>query len=163
MGSCGCYSQRKGRGAGGRGRRGYPHRAVKAIVLRKAVYKVSVAEPGDADIKTMSNATVQQGGDEGGRTKSASEPPPLARNKRRAPTYVLSPAKSVALIECFNNNGLLKQKGCWRGSCNGKPVSGVTVADLSRDGLLTVSTTRRRGSAQLTERGDWFAQTLIEA
>jgi hypothetical protein len=111
----------------------------------------------------MSKATVQQGGDEEARTKSTSGLPVLAHNKRRAPIYILSPAKSIALVECFKNNGLLRQKGCWRGSRDGKPVSGITVADLSRDGMLMVTTNRQRGSAQLTERGNWFARTLIEA
>jgi hypothetical protein len=87
----------------------------------------------------------------------------LARNERRAPISILSPAKRTALIECFNNVGLHKQKGSWRGSSDGKPVSGSTVADLSRDGMLAVTTNRQRGSAQLTDRGNWFARTLIDA
>jgi hypothetical protein len=39
--------------------------------------------------------------------------------------------------------------------------SGVTIADLARDGMLTVTKTHRLGSAQLTERGNWFARTLL--
>ena len=39
-----------------------------------------------------------------------------------------------------------------------KPISGVTVADLGRDGMLTLSTLRE--SARLTPRGNWFARTV---
>ena len=112
----------------------------------------------------MSEANAQRGHPEEARTKFASRLPPLlSPNKGRAPINILSPAKRTGLIECFNNNGLHKQKGFWRGSPVGKPVSGSTVADLSRDGMLAVTTNRQRGSAQLTERGNWFARTLIEA
>ena len=111
----------------------------------------------------MRNAT-QQGEIENTRTKPACELLPLrARNERRAAISLLSPAKQTALIEAFNNNGLQKQKGYWRGSPDSEPISGGTVADLSRDGMLTVTTIRQRGSAQLTERGSGFGRTLIEA
>jgi hypothetical protein len=110
----------------------------------------------------MKNAA-RQGDIENTRTKPAYELlPSFARNERRAPISLLSPAKRTALVESFNNNGLQKQKGCWRGSSESKPISGSTVADLSRDGMLTVTRNRQRGSAQLTERGSWFARTLIE-
>jgi hypothetical protein len=89
--------------------------------------------------------------------------PLVALNKRPAPISILSSARRTALIECLNNNGLHKQKGCWRGSSDGKRVSGSTVADLSRDGMLSVTTNRLSGSAQLTDRGNWFARTLIKA
>jgi hypothetical protein len=111
----------------------------------------------------MKNAA-QQGELETIRTKPASELLPLlARNERRAEISLLSPAKRTALIESFNNNGLHKQKGCWHGSSDSKPISGSTVADLRRDGMLAVTTNRQHGSAQLTVRGSWFARTLIEA
>lgn len=84
-------------------------------------------------------------------------------NKLRAPITLLSLAKRTALIECFNNNGLRKLKGCWCGTLEGKHISGVTVADLSRDGMFSVITNRQYGSAGLTERGQWFARALIEA
>ena len=35
------------------------------------------------------------------------------------------------------------------------------VADLVRDGMLTSTTEHRLGSARLTERGNWFARTLL--
>ena len=112
----------------------------------------------------MKNAA-QQGDIENIGTKPASALLPLlARNEQRAPISLLSPAKRTALIQSFdNNNGLYKQKGCWHGSSDSKPISGSTVADLRRDGMLTVTTSQQRGSAQLTERGNWFARTLIEA
>ena len=86
-----------------------------------------------------------------------------ATNKPRAPIVLLSLAKRTALIECFNNNGLHKRRGSWSGTLEGKHISGVTVADLSRDGMFFVITNRQYGSAGLTERGQWFARALIEA
>ena len=69
--------------------------------------------------------------------------------------------------QCFNNRGLHKCNGYWCGPPEGKHISGVTVADLARDGVFTVIKTviknLRHGSAQLTERGQWFARTLIAA
>src|SRR4026208_471319 len=89
--------------------------------------------------------------------------PSVLGNKRRAPVAVLSPTKRTAVIECFNNNGLHKRRGYWWGTPEGKHISGVTVADLARDGQFSGIIHRRQGSARLTERGQWFAQTLIEA
>jgi hypothetical protein len=86
--------------------------------------------------------------------KPASEP--------RARVAGLSPAKRHALVACLNASGLSKKNGAWHGAPGAKPVSGVTVADLARDGLLTVSIDHRIGSARLTERGNWFARTLLE-
>ena len=56
--------------------------------------------------------------------------PSLAAGKQPALVSILSPAKRNALIECFNNSGLYKQSGSWRGSPDSILVSGVTVADL---------------------------------
>ena len=69
----------------------------------------------------------------------------------------------TAVMECFNNNGLYKRKGCWWGAPDGRHISGVTVADLARDGLISMYTDRQHASARLTERGEWVARTLIEA
>jgi hypothetical protein len=85
----------------------------------------------------------------------------LASSEPRAPIAILSPAKRNALIACFNAGGLHKKDGAWHGLPAGKPVSGMTTADLARDGMLTVTTNHRFGSAQLTERGNWFARTLL--
>jgi hypothetical protein len=90
-------------------------------------------------------------------------PLPFMTTKPRAPVGLLSLAKRTALVECFNNNGLDKRSGCWSGAPEGKRISGVTVADLARDGMFSVITNRRHGSVRLTERGQRFARTLIEA
>jgi hypothetical protein len=75
----------------------------------------------------------------------------------------LSPTKRAAVIECFNNRGLHKCNGYWCGPPEGKHISGVTVADLRSRWRLTAIKNLRHGSAQLTERGQWFARTLIVA
>jgi hypothetical protein len=85
----------------------------------------------------------------------------LALGEPRAPIAILSPAKRNALVACFNAGGLHKRDGAWHGPPGGKPVSGMTTADLARDGMLTVTTNHRIGSARLTERGNWFARTLL--
>ena len=82
--------------------------------------------------------------------------------ERPAPIADLSLAKRNALVACLNTGRLYRKAGTWHGSCGGKPLSGVTIADLARDGLLTVTKTVRLGSAQLTERGTWFARTLLQ-
>src|SRR5580700_7818252 len=105
----------------------------------------------------------RHGNNEATVTSALTLTPLVIANKRRAPVAVLSPTKRTAVIECFNNNGLHKRRGCWCGTPEGKHISGVTVADLSRDGMVSVITNRQYGSAGLTERGQWFARTLIEA
>src|SRR5262249_34091764 len=77
----------------------------------------------------------------------------LAPSEPRAPIAILSPAKRNALVACFNAGGLHKKDGA--------SVSGMTTADLARDGMLTVTTNHRFGSARLTGRGNWFARTLL--
>ena len=85
----------------------------------------------------------------------------LAPDERRAPVVALSLAKRNALIACLSAEGLHKKDGAWHGPSNGKPVSGVTVADLSRDGMLTLTVDHHAGSARLTKLGSWFARTLV--
>jgi hypothetical protein len=85
----------------------------------------------------------------------------LAPDEPRAPIAILSPAKRNALVACFNAGGLHKKDGAWHGPPGGKPVSGMTIADLARDGMLTVNTNHRIGSARLTARGNWFVRTLL--
>jgi hypothetical protein len=79
----------------------------------------------------------------------------------RALVAILSTAKRNALLACLNGNGLYKKNGAWHGPPHQKPVSGVTVADLARDGMFTLTTDHRLCSARLTERGSWFARTLL--
>ena len=81
----------------------------------------------------------------------------------RAPTAILSPAKRAALIACLNGGSLHKRCGVWTAPCAStgeKPISGATVADLGRDGMLTLTVLRGSASARLTARGDWFARTV---
>ena len=89
--------------------------------------------------------------------------PVFTADERRAPVAILSPTKRAAIIECFSNSGLHKRNGYWWGASEGKHISGVTVADLARDGMLSVIKTLQYSSALLTERGQWFARTLIDA
>jgi hypothetical protein len=86
---------------------------------------------------------------------------PLPPAETRALVAILSTAKRNALLACLNGNGLYKKNGAWHGAAHQKPVSGVTVADLARDGMFTLTTDHRLCSARLTERGSWFARTLL--
>ena len=88
-------------------------------------------------------------------------PSSFAPGERHAPIADLSPSKRSALMACFKAGGLNKKDGAWHGAPGGTPVSGITTADLARDGMLTVTTNKRNGSARLTERGNWFARTLM--
>jgi hypothetical protein len=87
----------------------------------------------------------------------------LAPNERPAPLEILSTAKRAALIACLKGGGALhKRYGVWvpeAAAADDKPVAGITVADLSRDGMLTVTVLGKSASAQLTARGSWFART----
>jgi hypothetical protein len=85
----------------------------------------------------------------------------LAPNEPPAPIASLSPAKRNALVACINAGGLYKKAGAWHGPFGGKPLSGATIANLARDGMMTVTTNHRLGSAKLTGRGNWFARTLL--
>ena len=85
----------------------------------------------------------------------------LAPNEPPAPIAILSLAQRNALVACINAGGLYKKAGAWHGPFGGKPLSGVTIADLARDGMLTLTTKHRLGSARLTGRGNWFARTLL--
>ena len=91
----------------------------------------------------------------------------LTPNEPRAPISILSPAKRAALIACLIGGGTLhKQRGVWTpasdGSCD-KHIAGITVADLYRDGMLTITMLSKHASAQLTTRGSWFARTAASA
>jgi hypothetical protein len=108
-------------------------------------------------------AAQRDGKNEATFTSSRILPLVVTANKRGAPVAILSRTKRTAIIECFNNNGLHKRNGYWCGTPEGKHISGVTVADLARDGMFSVERNFPPGSALLTERGQWFARTLIEA
>jgi hypothetical protein len=88
----------------------------------------------------------------------------LAPDEPRAPTTMLSAAKRAALLACLANGTLCKQRGVWTSPRDTESrIAGITVADLARDGMLTVSVIGRRAVAQLTVRGSWFARTLASA
>jgi hypothetical protein len=95
---------------------------------------------------------------------SAAPLPLLAPDEPRAPTAILSPAKRAALTACLNGGILHKRCGVWTApsaSASDKPISGVTVADLGRDGMLMLSMLHGSASARLTTRGNWFARTAV--
>ena len=75
------------------------------------------------------------------------------------PASILSPTQRTALAECGKTGGLYKQHGVWRGSSVGLPLN--TIANLARDGLLTVEKNGPVGSATLTDQGEWLARALL--
>ena len=87
----------------------------------------------------------------------------LAPQEPRAPTANLSPTKRAALIACVKGDGTLhKCMGVWKSPAaqgGERPVFGVTVADLARDGMVTVTVAGKHVVASLTPRGSWFART----
>ena len=77
------------------------------------------------------------------------------------PASILSPTQRTALAECGKTGGLYKRDGVWRGSSLGPAINGNTIANLARDGLLTIEKNGLVGSATLTEKGDWFSRALL--
>jgi hypothetical protein len=110
--------------------------------------------------------------DKKGETVFGNEPissvpmPLLAPDEPRAPTAILSPAKRAALMACLADGTLCKQRGVWtspRDTTSDRRIAGITVADLARDGMLTVNAIDKRAVAQLTVRGSWLARTIASA
>ena len=106
--------------------------------------------------------------DKKGETVFGNEPissvpmPLLAPDEPRAPTAILSPA----LMACLADGTLCKQRGVWtspRDTTSDRRIAGITVADLARDGMLTVNAIDARAVAQLTVRGSWLARTIASA
>ena len=87
---------------------------------------------------------------------------PQAPIERQGSIAILTPAKRSALIACFRAGELHKENGAWHGPSTGAPLSGITIANLARDGLLTVTTNRRLRSAHLTVHGNKVALTLLD-
>jgi hypothetical protein len=89
--------------------------------------------------------------------------PRLAPEEAHAPIANLSPTKRAALIACVKGDGTLhKRRGVWQSPCAGdcdRPIFGVTVADLSREGMMTVTVLGKNAVAHLTVRGNWYART----
>lgn len=90
--------------------------------------------------------------------------PQLEAGERPAPTAVLSAPKRAALLACLYGGGTLhKSRGVWTAQparAFDKRIYGMTIADLARDGMLTLTVTRKSASGRLTPRGLWFARTL---
>jgi hypothetical protein len=87
--------------------------------------------------------------------------------ERRAPIEQLSPIKQRALVACLRGDGIIyKRLGAWiplHADPHEGRISGITVSDLRRDGLLTINVTNKQASARLTPRGAWFARTAANA
>jgi hypothetical protein len=100
----------------------------------------------------------------GGEASSSHSMPAPQADERPAPIAVLSPAKRAALIAFLHSDGTLhKSRGVWTGQparASNPRIYGMTIADLARDGLLTVNVVGKSASARLTPRGAWFARTL---
>jgi hypothetical protein len=79
--------------------------------------------------------------------------PPLAANEPRAPIAVLTGAQRKALMVCLEAGTIHRYGGEAR-------ISGITVADLARDGLLSIDAVGKTRTARLTMRGSWFARTV---
>jgi hypothetical protein len=86
----------------------------------------------------------------------------LGPTEPRAQVDILSPAKREALIACLESGSLHRHCGAWVPAISDqrrRRVSGVTIADLARDGMLTIE---GRTTARLTARGSWFARTAAD-
>ena len=91
------------------------------------------------------------------------EKPTLESEELRAPIAVLSPAQSKALLACLKAGILYRSRGAWIGEGNvtDQRISGITVADLAREGMLQIEIIGKYKSARLTPRGSWFARTAM--
>ena len=88
----------------------------------------------------------------------------LKRDEPHAPTALLSTPKRDALVACLADGRLRKQRGVWTSVSNAhRRIASITVANLVRDGMLTVRMCGRRGVVHLTVRGSWFARTIASA
>jgi len=84
----------------------------------------------------------------------------LGPTEARAQIDILSLAKREALIACLESGALHRHCGAWVPGTSDhrrRRISGVTVANLAREGMLTIE---GRTIARLTARGSWFARTV---
>jgi hypothetical protein len=96
-------------------------------------------------------------------TRPSPAVPALDANEPRAPIAVLTPAQRKALLVCLDAGTIRRHAGAWiPATCSASEprISGITVADLARDGLLTIEASGKSRSARLTMRGSWFARTV---
>jgi hypothetical protein len=88
----------------------------------------------------------------------------LGQGEPHAPTASLSIPKRAALVACLADGTLRKQRGVWTSLSDAdRHIASITVANLVRDGMLTVRMRGRRGVVHLTVRGSWFARTIASA
>jgi hypothetical protein len=91
----------------------------------------------------------------------------LDNRESQSQGWMLSPVKCAALIACIQGNGALyKRYGAWSPLPTGtseKRISGNTVADLVRDGLLTLTVIGKDITAHLTPCGDQCARCALAA
>jgi hypothetical protein len=95
--------------------------------------------------------------------RQLSAAPLLDANEPRAPIAILTPAQRKALVVCLEAGMIRRHAGAWvPATCSGSEprISGITVADLARDGLLIIEASGKSRSARLTMRGSWFARTV---
>jgi hypothetical protein len=100
-------------------------------------------------------------------SKPGSIAPSSFPTERRAPIAELTPTKRKALIVCLEGGGVLyKHFGVWspsRESLGEHRIYGITVADLGRDGLLSIGVVDDCATARLTPRGSWFARAAASS
>jgi hypothetical protein len=91
--------------------------------------------------------------------------PLLESKEQRAPIAILTPAQCKALLVCLGAGALFRSRGAWgaEGDTRGQRISGITIADLGRDGMLTIDVSGKYKSARLTPKGSWFARTIASA
>jgi hypothetical protein len=83
-------------------------------------------------------------------------------DERHAPHSVVREAGRLDRLR--ERGSLHRRRGVWTAPSAGvgdRPISGATVADLGRDGMLTLSVLQGSAYARLTARGSWFARTLV--
>lgn len=117
---------------------------------------------------TRRGPTMRQGkDDESAFRKKRISPAPLkllGQDEPHAPTVLLSSPKRAALIACLADGTLRKQRGVWTSLSEAeRRIADITVANLVRDGMLTLRICGRRGVVHLTVRGRWFARTIASA
>jgi hypothetical protein len=89
----------------------------------------------------------------------------LGRNDPQAAILSLSPVKRGALVACVEADGALyKRYGAWSTHATGplgRKISGNTVADLIRDGMLTLNVIGKDATARLTPQGERIARGTL--
>ena len=97
--------------------------------------------------------------------RGSPRPKTLGRNDPQAAILSLSPVKRAALVACIEADGALyKRYGTWSTHPTGplvRKISGNTVADLVRDGMLTLNVIGKDVTARLTPQGERIARSTL--